>query len=105
MNKVARFETDSAQRYLETLCQHFGRKVETHCARNTGWVRFPFGRCDMTADVQQLEMVAEAKDATALDQVVDVVTRHLERYAFRENPRLEWHTTSVAEPSPAKQGF
>ncbi len=104
MQSVARFGTDSAHRYLETLCQHFGRKVAVQCGEEQGWVQFPFGRCDMTADSKRLEMTASADDADDLDLVVDVVTRHLERYAFRENPRLDWRASDDAETSISKQG-
>lgn len=102
MHSVAHFETDSAHRYLEVLCQHFGLRAEVQCGVDAGWVRFPFGRCDMTADARRLEMIARADDAETLDLVVDVVTRHLERYAFRENPRLDWRTPSDAETSIPK---
>lgn len=94
MNTFASFETDGAARYLATLCTHFGRKVEAECDINKGWVQFPFGRCEMTADDKKLELLASAEDQTRLDQVVQIVTSHLERFAFRENPTLVWRTPS-----------
>jgi hypothetical protein len=94
VNTFASFETDGAGRYLATLCTHFGRKVEAECDTNKGWVQFPFGRCEMTADNQKLEFLASADDQTRLDQVVQIVTSHLERFAFRENPNLDWQTPS-----------
>ncbi|GAB5445201.1 DUF2218 domain-containing protein [Gymnodinialimonas sp.] len=90
MTRLARFETDRAVRHLETLCKHFGRKVAVHCDGRDGWVQFPFGRCEMRADERQLEMRATAEDASALAIVVQVMTSHLERFAFRENPVLDW---------------
>ena len=104
MHSVAHFETDSAHRYLEALCQHFGRKVEVQCFNDQGWVQFAFGRCGMKAEATRLEMTAKAEDADDLDLVVDTVTRHLERYAFRENPRLDWHTSNDADTPIKKQG-
>lgn len=104
MHSIAHLKTRSARRYLEALCQHFGRKAEVQCDKDQGWVQFPFGRCDMKADATQLEMIASAEDADDLVLVVDIVTRHLERYAFRENPRLDWHTSNDAEISIRKQG-
>lgn len=74
------------------ICQHFGRRVEVDCDASTGWVQFPFGRCELAADDTQLEMIASAKDQPRLEQVVDTVTSHLERFAFRENPKLDWQT-------------
>ncbi len=100
MQSSATFKTDGAHRYLEAICRHFDRKAETHCDAGQGWVQFSFGRCDMTADAQRLEMIASAGDAKALDDVMDVVTRHLERYAFRENPRLEWRQGAAPQDIP-----
>lgn len=99
MQSVALFKTDSAHRHLDALCRHFGRKVAVQFGADTGWVQFPFGRCDMTADANQLELIATAEDANALDLVTDVVTRHLERYAFREHPRLDWRASNASDPT------
>ncbi|MEO9825855.1 MAG: DUF2218 domain-containing protein [Paracoccaceae bacterium] len=92
MNTSSTFQTDRAARYLASLCHHFGRKVDAECDEQSGWVQFPFGRCDITADGTQLALVASAQDQQSLDQVVQIVTSHLERFAFRENPALEWKT-------------
>ncbi|MEO0382491.1 MAG: DUF2218 domain-containing protein [Pseudomonadota bacterium] len=90
MKTFARFETDRASRYLASLCHHFGRKVDAACDANSGWVQFPFGRCEMVADESQLDLMAAAETDAHLDQVVQIVTNHLERFAFRENPTLDW---------------
>ncbi|MEO0386175.1 MAG: DUF2218 domain-containing protein [Pseudomonadota bacterium] len=102
MQSSAQFETTQARRFLEALCMHFGEKVEARCSASKGWVRFPFGRCDMRARSDRLEMVASAENADALDQIEQIVTSHLERYAFRENPRLNWQ--SVAAPQATETG-
>lgn len=91
MKRHATFETDRASRYLKALCHHFGRKVDANCDDAKGWVQFPFGRCDMTATDSQLEIVATAETQRHLDQLTQITTSHLERFAFRENPTLEWH--------------
>lgn len=92
MTSLTRFKTLNAARYLAKLCEHFGRKVEVHAGADAGWVKFPFGHCEMKADARCLEFRATAPDAEGLAMVVHVVTRHLERYAFRENPSLDWQT-------------
>ncbi len=94
MIAFASFQTDNAARYLATLCNHFGNRVTAQCKDNDGWVQFPFGRCEMKADDSQLEMTAVAEDQTELDQVVQIITSHLERFAFRENPLLDWQGPS-----------
>ncbi|MEL7125369.1 MAG: DUF2218 domain-containing protein [Pseudomonadota bacterium] len=99
MNSFARFETDRAARYLDTLCKHFGRKVAVHSDGHEAWVQFPFGRCDMRAYAHHLDLRARATDADALAQVVHVMTSHLERYAFRENPVLDWQPAPLPDAS------
>ena len=94
MKTFATFETDGAGRYLKSLCQHFGRKVDAECTATAGWVQFPFGRCDMTADSSKLALTVSAEDEPCLNQVVQIVTSHLERFAFRENPALAWQSQS-----------
>lgn len=90
MNSSAVFETDFADRHLTSLCNHFSRKVEASCDAGKGQVRFPFGQCEMTADEQSLVFVATAQDQANLDLVMQIVTSHLDRFAFRENPHLVW---------------
>ena len=69
MRAAATFKTEQGTRYLSSLCHHFGRKVQTTCNANNACILFDFGRCDTG---------------------VDGMSRHLERFAFRENPHLEW---------------
>ena len=90
MHSEAVLETDRAARYLSTLCHHFGRKVEAGCDGATGWVQFPFGRCVLTAQARRLTLVASAEDRARLAKVEEIITSHLDRFAFRENPQLDW---------------
>lgn len=94
MKALASFQTTNAARYLAMLCTHFSKKVKAECDGDQGWVEFPFGRCEMTANDSQLEMRALADDRPLLDQVIRIVTSHLERFAFRENPILDWQEPS-----------
>lgn len=90
MKALASFQTDNANRYLKMLCTHFGKKVNAAYEGDQGWVEFPFGRCEITAGNTHLEMRATAEDQPLLDQVMRIITSHLERFAFRENPTLVW---------------
>ena len=56
MNTTATFKTDRGGRYLKALCHHFGRKVDASCEDTAGWVQFPFGRCELSADDAQLRI-------------------------------------------------
>ncbi len=90
MDATAIFPTDQAERHMATLVDHFARKVPAFYDAQSGCVEFPFGRCDLAASQDHLRLVASADDQEQLGTVVDVITRHLERFAFRENPILDW---------------
>ena len=98
MKAFATFETPQAYRHLSTLCHHFGRKVDATGTAQTARIVFPCGQCDMEANDHQLTLWAHADNEGCLDNVVEVMTRHLERFAFRENPHLDWHPTPGAGP-------
>jgi len=90
LKALASFQTSDASRYLGMLCNHFGKKVKAACDDHEGWIDFPFGRCELTAEDGMLALRASAADQPLLDQVKQIVASHLERFAFRENPILEW---------------
>ena len=90
MNAQATFKTERGNRYLTALCHHFGRKLESMHDGESGWVRFPFGRCELRSKAGELKLFAAADSQPDLDAVIEVVTNHLERFAFREDPKLEW---------------
>lgn len=98
MNASTFFKTENAERYLGTLCKHFGHKVPVTLDKGAGRIELPFGLCTLTADTTGLGMTASAADAAALDKTIQVITNHLERFAFRENPDLNWNRT---EPTGA----
>ncbi|WP_171188039.1 DUF2218 domain-containing protein [Ruegeria sp. HKCCC2117] len=103
MQLHATFFTQRGGRYMAALCHHFGRKVEACCDEDTGWVKFPFGRCDLNQDASGLHVVVSATSQANLDRVVQVVTNHLERFAFRENPELEWIHTAGTQPDTTSE--
>ncbi|SDW05307.1 hypothetical protein SAMN05444336_10124 [Albimonas donghaensis] len=90
MNASAYFETEHAQRYLGTLCKHFGHKVTVVHEPGFGRIELPFGRCALHADAAGLRLTATADDRPMLDKTIQVMSSHLERFAFRENPDLTW---------------
>jgi len=90
MNASTFFRTDNAERYLGTLCKHFGHKVPVTLESGLGRIELPFGKCTLTAEQTGLGLTATADDRSQLDKTIDVISSHLERFAFRENPTLEW---------------
>lgn len=91
MNVKTTFKTEQAQRYLGTLCKHFGHKVPVELVGNTGRIELPFGQCELSANDDALDMKVSAETKADLDKVAQVIASHLERFAFRENPQIEWH--------------
>ena len=101
MNATAHFRTDKASRYLASLCKHFAHKVPVTQTAQTGRVEFPFGSCDLSVRSDLLTFVVSAPDPVHVDKVMGIVTSHLERFAFRENPTLSWQTSTGDEPGSA----
>lgn len=96
------FQTEHATRHLTALCGHFAKKVTAEFTDQVGHVVFAFGACDLTADNAGLGLTAHADDPAQLTLLIDVLTRHLERFAFRENPSLEWDIyTESTQPTGA----
>ncbi len=96
MEKHAEFETERAQRYMTALCHHFGRKVPIHLGETSGRIELPFGQCILVAQGGRLALEVSAETAAELDTAVKVISDHLERFAFRENPRLDWQPSRPA---------
>lgn len=90
MKATTHFNTEKAERYLGTLCKHFGHKVPVTHTRQDGHIALPFGACDLAASEGGLTLSATADDRAKLDRTVQIITSHLERFAFREDPKLSW---------------
>lgn len=91
MNAQTTFKTENAQRYLGTLCKHFGHKVPVHLDGKHGRIELPFGQCELAALDGALDLKVFAETKADLDKTAQVIASHLERFAFRENPQIEWH--------------
>ena len=98
MKRHATFQTDCAHRYLLALCRHFGRSLDAKHGANSGWVNFPNGRSEFRADAGALSLAVTADARADLYQLTDIVTSHLERFAFREAPELRWQASPVETP-------
>ncbi|KMW56196.1 hypothetical protein AIOL_001148 [Candidatus Rhodobacter oscarellae] len=81
--------TKNASRYLQQLCKHFAHKVEVEFTRAEGTVTLPFGTCRLSADPEHLSM-SGASEADNLPRLERFLENHLARFAFRENPTIEW---------------
>src|SRR5690348_6697424 len=91
LNAEARVATAMAGRYLSQLCKHFAHRLPVEQEEGHGRIELPSGVCVLDTDGPDLLVLrAEAPDEAALDQVQSVIARHLERFAFRDNPEIRW---------------
>jgi hypothetical protein len=95
MNANTFFTTPNAERYLGTLCKHFGHKVPVSHKPGFGRIELPFGQCDLRADKTGLHLSITAPDQPKLDKTAKVISSHLDRFAFRENPKLDWQVAAA----------
>jgi len=88
--RMAEIKTEHASRYLQQLCKHFAHKRPVTFDPHLGQISFASGICNLKADDSVLKLTLEAPDEEHLAQLMDVVVRHLVRFAFREEIRIDW---------------
>ncbi|WP_411033634.1 DUF2218 domain-containing protein [Shinella sp. BYT-45] len=92
LNSKAAVPTGHASRYLQQLCKHFAHKRPVTFDEQAGEISFPIGDCRLKAERDALLIDLTAPGADDLEQLKDVVVRHLVRFAFREELRIDWQT-------------
>jgi len=92
----AKFTTARASGYLQQLCKHFGHKIEVQFDAQVGLITFPFGQCALAADQDVLDLTVNAETQGDLSKACRVIGSHLERFAFRESPKIDWQTVVAA---------
>lgn len=101
---TARFETTKASQYLQQLCKHWSHNLEVDFTTAQGRVVFPRdargadwpgpATLSLTADDAGLDCRLEASAPGQREALEGAVTRHLERFAFREMPiAMVWEPT------------
>ena len=91
----AKVATPQAEKYLAQLCKHFQHKRPVSFDQHTGHIGFTVGDCRLGAEADTLALSLSAPDPDQLAQLQDVVVRHLLRFAFREELRIEWQPTAA----------
>lgn len=87
----AEIPTPRASRYLQQLCKHFAHKIPVTFDALSGSIAFSSGICDLTAGADMLRLVVTPDAPEKMQQLQDVVARHLVRFAFREEIAIDWH--------------
>lgn len=79
-----------ADRYLDSLCRHFARKVSVERTAEHATVAFAMGECRMSVDGEQMHFVCHAADTRALDAVKTIVTDHVIRFGELRDVTVHW---------------
>jgi len=93
---IAIVPTAQGSKYLQQLCKHWSHNLAVEFTPEQGRVVFPRdarganwqgdGIVTFVAGPRQLECRIEASEAAQLEALQGAVTRHLDRFAFREAP-------------------
>jgi hypothetical protein len=93
LTSTASVPTERAGRYAKQLCAHLGRRLETSWDEETGIgsARFAHGECTLTAAPAALILeAATSADVGDLEQIENVVGRHLVRFGTRDELVVQW---------------
>jgi hypothetical protein len=89
---TAAVPTASASRYLQQLCKHFAHKRPVEFDKLSGVIALSAGDCRLNARDGVLALDLAAADAESLARLQETVERHLVRFAFREEMRIDWRS-------------
>ncbi len=87
-------KTTNASKYLQQLCKHFAHKLPVEYSSSEGTISFPCGTCHLKAQDGALELSLNS-EPMEIQRLQQVVSDHLDRFAFRENPTLNWRTNAT----------
>jgi hypothetical protein len=86
---VARVATTHASRYLQQLCKHWSHKYPVEFTPHDGRIEMSAAVLILDADPQGLGLrITAAPDD--LERMEQVVARHLQRFAFKEDLAFDW---------------
>lgn len=99
LTSETRIETANASKYLDELFRQLDARshakpelgVQVSWTDAAGTVDFGWGRCSMRAGKTVLELQAEAPDQNGLQQVRELITRHIEKLARDGELPITWH--------------
>lgn len=90
MNASTFFTTENAQRCLGMLGKRVGHKVVLALETGSGRIELPFGLRALNP-----RLTATTKGKPQIDKRMGVTFGHLERFAFREPPKLTWQLSAA----------
>ena len=90
IRSAAEVATPNAVAYLRQMCNHFRHKRPVMNDELSGQISFPVGECRLSAREDVLTLSLDAPAAAQMAQLQEVVNRHLIRFAFREELKIDW---------------
>jgi len=82
--------TALGSKYINKLCKHLTHRVTAEWNDDKGTVFFDMGICVMTATDDLLSVVCTAETASELDEILDTMKRHFDRFAVKDQLVLDW---------------
>ncbi len=101
VQSVAHVPTAYSSRYLQQLCKHWQHSFRVEFTPERGMIQFPFDARGaawpgdalvfLVAGAVDLEVRIEATSPDQLAAIQGAVSRHIDRFAFKEAPlSFEW---------------
>ncbi len=89
---IARVPTHSASKYLQQLAKHWSHKMDVTHSAEEARIAFPGGAVlDMRAASDTLDVALTVPEDGDVARIREVVSSHLDRFAFREAPlTFDW---------------
>jgi GNAT superfamily N-acetyltransferase len=87
---TAHVVTDRPLRYIKQLVSHMGHKVPTKLDEDRGSIVFSRGSCLLVASTDHFDMIVKAGAADDVAAVEDTITRHLLRFATKDELTVDW---------------
>ena len=82
--------TDRPARYMAQMCKHFAHKNEASYDDTSGRIQFAYGTCILETGDDVLRLRVETDEEASLERLENVVGKHLERFMWRETPKIAW---------------
>src|SRR3972149_343020 len=90
----ARVSTENPAVYMKQLCRPFGHRVPSEWTDERGSITFETGTCTFAVEPGVLVLRVLTETSEDLARLEDVVGRHLERFAHREELAISWERSS-----------
>lgn len=89
---AAQVKAQSGGRYVKQLASHWKHKFDVALEGETARIPFPTAVATLAGNADGIAIEITGEDRDDLERLTDVVSKHIDRFAFREAPlAYEWH--------------